>query len=134
MSDGIDVGLLEPLLRDWVQLIGVNATLAIVEKHGGTLLNIPMKAEENADLVALIGADKAAVLGRHYGKERPLVPKALDALRAARDQAIRSQREHKSMRQLAREYGLGERRIRQITSSDQAPSSPFPSPQNRLFD
>lgn len=134
MSDEIDVGLLEPLLRDWVQLIGVNATLAIVEKHGGTLLNIPMKAGENADLVALVGAEKAAILGRHYGKERPLVPKALDALRAARDQAIRSQRKHKSMRQLAREYGLGERRIRQITSGEASPGGDLPSHQNRLFD
>lgn len=134
MNGDLDIGLLEPLLRDWVQLIGLNATLAIVEKHGGTLLNIPEKAEQNADLVALIGAEKAAILGRHYGKERPLVPKALDALRAARDQAIRSQREHKSMRQLAREYGLGERRIRQITSGGPSPSVASPSPQPRLFD
>lgn len=134
MSSDIDIGLLEPLLRDWVRLIGVNATLAIVEKHGGTLLNIPIKAEENADLVALIGADKAAILGREYGKERPLVPKALDAIRELRDRQIRAQRDHKSMRQLAREWGLGERRIRQITSSDPAPVSPPPSPQNRLFD
>lgn len=134
MSSDIDIALLEPLLRHWVQLIGVNATLAIVEKHGGTLLNIPIKAEENADLVALIGVDKAAILGREYGRERPLVPKALDAIRELRDRQIRAQRDQKSMRQLAREWGLGERRIRQITSSDPTPVSPPPSPQNRLFD
>lgn len=132
-SDAIDVSLLEPLLREFVRLIGLEATMAIVEKHGGTLLSIPRKAGANEDLVALIGADKAAILGKEYGGERPLIPKALDALRDMRDRQIREQRERYSMRELARRYRLGERRIRQITSSG-GDEPPVPPPQARLFD
>lgn len=114
---GLDLDLLEPLLRDWVRLIGLPATLAIVQAHGGLLLNIARKADENADLVALIGTEKAAILGREYGGERPLVPKALPALNALRNQRMRADRATKSVRQIAREHRLGERRAWQILGS-----------------
>ena len=121
---GLDTRLLEPLLRDWVKLIGLAATMAIVERHGGLLLNIARKADENAELVALIGRDKAAVLGCHYGGERPLVPKALPALQALRNERMRADRSTKSVRQIAREHRLGERRVWQILGGAEEASTP----------
>jgi hypothetical protein len=110
----LDTELLEPLLQDWVQLIGLPDTLALVERYGGTRLPIAIKAEENAELVAIIGAEKAAILGRHYGRERPLVPKALKALRVVRDRAIKADLQTMSVRTVALKYRIGERRAYQL--------------------
>lgn len=110
----LDVQLLEPLLQDFVRLIGLPATLAMVERFGGTRLPIAIKAEESADLVACIGAEKAAILGRHYGAERPLIPKALPALQAVRNKRIRAELCSMSVRQVALKYKLGERRVFQL--------------------
>lgn len=130
-TDTVDVSLLEPLLRQMVGLIGLPATLAIVNRYGGTLLNIPRQADANAALVDLIGAENAAVLGRALGPDRLLIPKALPALTAVRNQLIVQQLQTRSVRQVAREFRLGERMIWYIRSwADAAPSKDQP----RLFD
>ena len=110
----IDVQLLEPLLRQLVELIGLPATMALVEAHGGTRLCIAEKADENAALVALVGPENAALLGRHFGRERPVIPKGEAALRALRNRRIVADLECMSVRQVALKYGLHERRIWQI--------------------
>lgn len=127
----LNVELLEPLLRQLVELIGLPATLAIVERYGGTQLNIPRQADQNAALVALIGADKAAVLGRALGPDRLLIPKALPALTAVRNQVIVRQLQTRSVRQVAREFRLGERMIWYIRSRAEEAGS---ADQPRLFD
>lgn len=133
--DGLDLDLLEPLLRDWVRLIGLEPTMKIAQAYGGTLLYIAQAADENADLVALIGRENAATLGRHYGGERPLVPKALPALRALRDARMRALRGVTSHRQLARQHGIGERRARQILAAADGTDDGSAGPANLpLFD
>lgn len=121
-ADELDVELLEPLLRDFVSLIGLRATMAIVGKHGGCRLNIAHKADENAQLVALIGRQAAAILGQNYGGERPLIPKAQAALQAVRDARIRAESATKSARQQAIEHAISERRIWQIRGDRQDPT------------
>jgi hypothetical protein len=130
----VDLQLLEPLLRDWVNLVGLDAVLAIVEAHGGTRLPIALKADQNADLVRLIGAEKAAILGRHYGKERPLIPKALPALRALRNRRIRHDLQVMSVRQVALKYRLGERSVYVIQASDDGPETRADTLTLPLFD
>lgn len=112
--DDLDIGLLEPILRDFVELIGLEATLVLVERFGGTRLPIAEKAEKNEELAGAIGREKAAILGRHYGKERPLIPKALPALQAVRNRRIRAELCSMSVRQVALKYKLGERRVFQL--------------------
>ena len=116
-TNGIDVQLLEPLLQQLVDLIGIEATMRMVEVHGGTLLNVARKASENASLVALIGREKAGILGRAMGPGRYLIPKALPALRAVRDRQIAAQLATMSVRQVARQHRLCERRLWQIKAS-----------------
>lgn len=113
----LDLDLLEPLLRQLVELIGLPATMRIVEAYGGRLLNIPRKADKNEALVALIGIDKAAILGRALGPDRRLIAKAGAALMAVRDRQILADLQTKSVRQVARAYRLGERRVWQIKES-----------------
>lgn len=121
----IDTALLEPILRDLVELIGLHATMAIVAKHGGTLLYISVKGDECEALVALIGAQAAATLSRHYGGERLFIPKALPALTAARNSNIKADRAAgTSLRELARRYRLGERRICQLLQGADEDTSP----------
>ena len=55
-AERIDTALLEPFLRTLVELIGLQATMAIVGIHGGTLLYISVKGADNEALVALVGA------------------------------------------------------------------------------
>lgn len=112
----LDVDLLEPLLRQLVDLIGLPATMAIVDAHGGTLLNIPRQADQNATLVGLIGAEKAAILGRELGPDRLLIPKAGAALLALRNRQILAQMQTRSVRQVARDFKLGERQVWYIKS------------------
>lgn len=130
-SDEVDVSLLEPLLRQMVGLIGLPATLAIVNRYGGTLLNIPRQADQNAALVALIGAENAAVLGRALGPDRLLIPKALPALTAARNRLIVQRLQTRSVRQVAREFRLGERMVWYIRSGSDVASA---DDQRQLFD
>lgn len=127
----IDLQLLEPLLRQMVDLIGLPATMAIVEVHGGTLLNIPRQADKNEALVALIGAEKAALLGRELGPDRRLIPKAGPALNALRNRRLLADLRTQSVRQVARAYGLGERRVWQIKAEF---GQPDPNPTAGLFD
>jgi hypothetical protein len=119
----LDIDLLEPLLQDFVRLIDLPATLAVVERWGGTRLPIAIKAADNDELVALIGADKAAILGRHYGAERPLIPKALPAMQAVRNRRIRTDLCSLSVRQVAMKYRLGERRLYQLLAEEEQPST-----------
>ena len=120
----LDVDLLEPLLRQLVDLIGLPATMAIVEACGGTLLIIPRQADQNEFLLRLVGPEKAAILGRALGPDRLLIPKAVAALTAARNRRILAQLKTRSVRQVAREFGLGERQVWYIKSeADEADDS-----------
>lgn len=110
----IDPSLLEPLLRDMVELVGLKATLAIVKQHGGTRLWFPNDPKPDSPMVALVGMDNARRLCLHFGADRPTIPKAQAALQALRDADIRDNPQGLSVPQLALKHGLIERRIYQI--------------------
>lgn len=113
----LDVDLLEPLLREFCRLIGLPATLAIVEAWGGLPLYIAELQDPGSQLSKAIGYDQARVLGREFGGERPMIPKAGRALRALRDQRIRREHSTKSIRQLVLDYKLSERRVCEILAA-----------------
>lgn len=106
--------LLEPLLRDMLRIVGWQAVLAIVQAYGGTRLYIAQRAHQNEELVALIGAEKAELLGREMGGERPLIPKARRALEELRNRQILAQLETDSVRNVCRRFGLAERQVWKI--------------------
>lgn len=86
----LDVGLLEPLLREIVALVGLPLTLRLVERFGGTPLYIPAAGDTDRlqHLVDLIGPEAAAALAREMGSQQHLIPKALPALRELRNRKI----------------------------------------------
>lgn len=118
MNTAIDIDLLEPLLQDLVDLIGLHPTMQLVHAYGGVRLYVP-KLELDGDhyLVRLIGPGAAKKLQSIYGGEPHFdIPKAERALRAVRNAAIRTKRLNTSLRQLALEYHLTERQILNICS------------------
>lgn len=127
IHDEIDINILPGVLREMTGLIGLPATMQIVQRHGGTRLWVPALVETLAPdhkLVKLVGMAAARKLSKQYGCETLEIPKAERALRAIRDKAIREQWPTKSQSQLAREYNLTERQVRTILNSTAKPKWP----------
>lgn len=127
IHDEIDINILPGVLREMTDLIGLPATMQIVQRHGGTRLWVPALIETLAPdhkLVKLVGMAAARTLSEQYGGETLEIPKAERALRAIRDKAIREQWPAKSQSQLATEYNLTERQVRTILSSIEQPKWP----------
>lgn len=120
----VDVELLEPLLREFVALIGLSKTMVIVDAWGGQPRYFAATPDPNGELVRLVGLEAAAALGREYPGIRLPIPKAGAALRAVRDRRIRADHAHLSIRQLVEAYGLGERRICEILAASPADLGP----------
>ena len=116
IGEAIDIGLLEPILQDLVELIGLHPTMQLVQAYGGVRLYVPKLAlEADHPLARLIGSEAAKKLQAMYGGEPHFdIPKAERALRAVRDAEICRQRLNTSVRLLALEYRLTERQIRTI--------------------
>lgn len=127
IHDEIDINILPGVLREMTDMIGLPATMQIVQRHGGTRLWVPALIETLAPdhkLVKLVGMAAARTLSEQYGGETLEIPKAERALRAIRDKAIREQWPAKSQSQLAREYNLTERQVRKILSGIEQPKWP----------
>lgn len=126
MNDWSDLStdLLPQVLQDFVRLIGLAATMILVEHFGGRRLYIPANPHPDHQLVKLIGLDNLVKLSRVYGLQDHFdIPKAERALRHLRDQKIRSEYGPKSTSQLAREYNLTERQIWNIVGRPSTSSS-----------
>lgn len=91
-----------------VKLIGAEATLALVERWGGTRLYVPDQAHPRADLWAVVGADAARYLSERYGREQIDVPVA----RQWRILVYRGQ--GMSHAKIARATGSSERNVRRV--------------------
>lgn len=109
----INIDLLEPILQDMVDLIGLHPTMQLVQAYGGVRLYVPkLELEHDHSLVRLIGHAAARKLQAMYGGETHFdIPKAERALRAVRNAGIRAKRPDTSVRLLALEYHLTERQI-----------------------
>ncbi len=106
------------VLRDIVKLIGLPATMKIVQHYGGVRLWVPKTMTEEHELARLLGFAPAEKLARAYGGDEHFdVPLALKALRAVRDGRIRAEARRCSTRTLARRYKLTERRIWHILAA-----------------
>lgn len=106
----LDISLLPAAVQAIARLIGLPATLQLVENFGGLTLRLPVGAREVgqqmlADLSRRIGPEAAQILARHYAVTPLYVPNCKPVLLRARDAALLKDRQ-----QLARQ-GLTERRI-----------------------
>jgi Mor family transcriptional regulator len=115
---------LPPALREVAALIGLEATLLLVETWGGVRLYLPFPRNLDVDhpLVRVLGWSAAERLCQGFGSGVYTVPRGLEALRAARDRAIRAERDQgRSARALALKYGLSERRLWEILAAEETP-------------
>lgn len=123
MKDWADLAtdLLPPVLQDFVRLIGLQPTMALVERFGGLRIYIPANPGPDHQLSQLIGYENLQNLSKEYGTgERLDLPKAERALTGLRNAKIIAQYGPKSMRTLAAEHHLTERQITRILAAAQA--------------
>lgn len=98
-----------------VEVVGVDAAMAIVEERGGIRLYTPVKADPEHWLADRLGMVAFQKLVDEYQGEEIEVPRCLEALRAAKDALIAADAEAgASDAELARRYGYTERGIRNV--------------------
>lgn len=136
MSDvkAVPVHLLPPLLQEFVGLIGLVPTMALVQFVGGRRVYIPKRATLEHPFAAIIGLDNLIKLGQVYGGEAHFqLPKAERALLAVRNASIAEcYAANKTARDLAVEYGLTEGQIVRIVAA-QGVAAPLDRRQRALF-
>ncbi|MEG1609637.1 MAG: Mor transcription activator family protein [Bilophila sp.] len=136
-----DAALHGDMARDLVNVVGLSATLKLVEAMGGLNIRIPLgmtaqgQARRDA-FVALIGLEATTRLIGQYGGTMLYVPSCRQARVDARDQAINRERnrlasagctERRLVDDLARQYGLSSRHIWRILKKPVVPDTSLPS-------
>lgn len=81
--------------RDLVDLIGLPATLTLIEARGGQVLTIPKRKRKQGEelfeqLVELVGPDAAAKICQRYGGEYLTIPSCKRAAHAVRDAELQA--------------------------------------------
>ena len=117
--ENVSVDDLPRLLREMVALIGMQATLAIVQHYGGVRLYVPITMTPEHILARQIGVDAACKLSAEYGGlDHFYIPRAAVALRSARNTEIVDKFvKGITLRQLALSYGMTERGVTKILAT-----------------
>ena len=116
-------------LREVVDLIGLTATLKLVEHFGGAIaVYVPRAIEDDHPLTRAVGLVAARKLSSLYGGDcLRNIPRCARGLRRIRDAEIRRRRSPsgggESPAQLALAFGLTERQIWTILGEDDDSSS-----------
>lgn len=108
--------------QDIVDVIGMDAAMALVRRYPGIPLKVPKGRRLDGAMVQRlssdIGQDAALKFIRHYRGEVVVIPRCADALRAMRNrQIIERYSNGISVADLAREYKLTVRQIRSVLNS-----------------
>lgn len=104
-------------LREVVEILGLSATLQLVNSHGGTRLFVPKQVKAQHHLANLLGIEQARRLSDHFGGESLTIPRMANAMRGQRNREIvRRYDRGESVRILAHAYHLTDRQIYTILS------------------
>lgn len=102
-------------IQEMINVIGLQATLLIVEERGGIRLCVPTKIKADNWLTQLIGTEAMIKLVDYYCGEEIDIPRCASAIKAAQDQKIFEKlKAGVSQARLAREFGYTERGIRKL--------------------
>jgi mannose/fructose-specific phosphotransferase system component IIA len=124
----LDEQILPPLVRDIAKVIGLAETLKLVDHFGGTTMRVPVRFKPDHVLCKIIGPASTVELIKVFEGEALEIAKCDDAMRMVRNRLIVES--DKIQKELAREWGLTERQIRNIKSKDDLG---FDERQDRLF-
>lgn len=108
----IDVKILPYVIQDIANLIGLGATLKLVDHYKGRSMWIPAEFKPDHVLCKIVGPEYAIKLIERYHGETIEIPKCDHAIRAVRNMQI--VQSDKSQSQLATEWNLTVRQIRNI--------------------
>lgn len=127
MPREIDADELPETLVEIAEVIGLPATLRLVEGWGGLRLYIPQPEHLSGEhpLVQQLGEDAARSLAEIYAREKVDIPRCLAAVRGVRNRRIATaHRQGMSVRRLAIEHHLTERAVWMILAADPEPREP----------
>lgn len=114
----IDVSILPNVMRKMITAIGLPSTIKVIEKHGGTQLRIPKKAERSVVLVAILTYDEINNLAKIMGGERIDTPKLDKVLIQLRNKLICNDVTHISIVEIAKKYNLTRKTIFNILKNN----------------
>jgi hypothetical protein len=114
----LSIELLPKVLQEFVRLIGLPATMLLVERFGGLRIYVPLNPSPDHQFAQIIGLENLQKLSQIYGREDHFeLPKAERALKALRNAKIKAEYGPKSVRELASEHGLTERHVTRIVGT-----------------
>lgn len=119
--------LVPPMVADWIDLMGISPTLALVDAYPGVQLKVPMgrKAGKlSRRLVNILGDEAADAFMERHGGEHLTVPRCAGLTRALRDaEIIAAYDGGEKLHDLALEHGLTVRQLRNILNRPCATTS-----------
>ena len=104
--DHVNADLLPPQARQLVRHIGLANTLKLLERRGGTTLQVPYISEDSAVLAGVLPPDAVIAVCRAFPGQRLELPKCDKILKQIRDHAIKNERKQATAPSLAIKYGL----------------------------
>lgn len=121
-DDAIDIADLPPRLAELAGIVGLPATLRLVECRGGTKIYVPDRATDGHWLARIIGLAALQKLVSARGRDTLEVDRAAAAVRAARDREIIARHDAgTSTAALALDCGLTQRQIFSILARNGTP-------------
>ncbi len=126
MTPQVPIELLPPLLHAFVERIGVQATMDLVQRLGGVRIYIPTpdRCTEDHPIAQIIGLSNLQALADEFGGQQHFqLPVAKAALLAVRNAQIARDALYLSARQIALKYRLTEGHVGRIltqTGANQA--------------
>jgi len=132
--------LLGEVLGELAELVGLPATLALIDGWGGTRLYVPEPGHLHArhPLVEAVGMAAATAIAQRFQREELAIPRAVALVRRVRDRRIRAEhapQDGMSAARLARRWRLSLRQIRYILAAtdDDALAAQLDTPQFTLL-
>lgn len=119
----MDISALPPAAQLLVSLIGLHATTALIEKHGGKTLELAKRGDSQSNLAAVIGMPEVEKLYSHFGCCPISIPRCTSLLRNARNIKIHAMYDHltgegktgrSAVHQIVEVFGVTERQVWRI--------------------
>lgn len=101
-------------IQSLVDLIGIDATMRIVEERGGIRLYVPKTADQDHPIAGWIGTDPFEALVSMYGGEEIDVPRCEAAMQSVKRRQILIDLQSNSIAMVARKHQYTERGVRKL--------------------